>query len=92
MFDAINHAEMQLQMRSFKISFAKWKQRAIILFMAPEKREKLMFLLQCLMRDVAKELRKLHFVDKVPYLFDYNAQNFELIFRQKSMLRVIHEV
>ena len=28
----------------------------------------------------------------VPYLFDYNAQNFELIFRQKSMLRVIHEV
>ena len=29
---------------------------------------------------------------KLPYLFDYNTQNFELIFRQKSMLRVIHEV
>ena len=29
---------------------------------------------------------------ELPYLFDYNAQNFELIFRQKSLLRVIHEV
>ena len=64
MFDAIDHAETQLQKRSFKTSFAKWKQRAIILFMAPERREKLMFLLQCLMRDVTMELRKLHFADK----------------------------
>ena len=30
--------------------------------------------------------------DDLLYLFDYNVQNFELIFRQKSMLRVIHEV
>jgi len=37
-------------------------------------------------------IKKLHFNQgNIPYLFDYNAQNFELIFRQKSMLRVIHE-
>ena len=85
MFDAINHAETQLQKRSFKTSFAKWKQRAIILFMAPERCEKLMFLLQCLMRDVAMELRKLHFADKVvrlrnvvilKYIFVCNSNSF----------------
>ena len=38
------------------------------------------------------DLFGIQFPIDLPYLFDYNAQNFELIFRQKSMLRVIHEV
>ena len=28
---------------------------------------------------------------KLPYLFEYNAQNFVLIFNQKLRVRVIHE-
>ena len=39
--------------------------KAIILFMAPESREKLNFLFRCWIRELAKKLQKLHFADKV---------------------------
>ena len=31
------------------------------------------------------------FLQGLPYLFEYNAQNFVLIFNQKLRVRVIHE-